>query len=68
MDIINKTKLNVSAKIMEKLESKNMTIFDLADELGIKSSLVRKVTGCGDYKFDTLIIIFEYLGIELNFH
>lgn len=62
---ISKPKLIITDEIKKALDEKNMSIRQLAENIGMKHPQIHRVTGLKNYNIDTLLNILNGLDLEL---
>lgn len=59
-------KLNISRKIKEGLDNKELSVRKLAENIGLKHPQIVRVTSVNNYNIDTLLKILDGLDLEIE--
>ena len=63
---ISVSKLNITRKIKEGLEKKDLSVRKLAKNIGLQHPQIVRVTSANNYNIDTLLKILDGLDLEIE--
>lgn len=63
---ISKPKLQISKKLKEGMEEKELTVRGLAEKIGMKHPQIIRVTSGENYNIETLLKILDGLDLEIE--